>query len=62
MFCEIDIIDCTAGTFYKMFSTEQLFKEGKKKAYFGHFMRILKIYSGIQTLDEEIVNAIKAKT
>ena len=62
LFCEIDIIDCTAGTFIKMFSSDQMFQQAKKKPYFGHFMRILKIYSGIQTLDEEIVNAIKAKT
>lgn len=62
LFCELDIIDCTAGAFMKMFSTEQMFKKALKKPYFGHFMRILKIYSGIQTLDEDIINAIKAKT
>lgn len=35
--------------------------EARKKGYFGHFMRILKIYSGIQTTDEQIVAAIKSK-
>lgn len=40
----------------------KLFESLKKKTCFGHFMRILKIYSGIQTTDESIINAIKAKT
>jgi hypothetical protein len=62
LFCEIDIIDSTAGFFMRQFPIEKLFEEGKKKSYFGHFMRILKIYSGIQTEDQAIVQAIRAKS
>lgn len=34
----------------------------RRKPYFGHLMKIMKIYSGIQTTDEEIVNAIKSRS
>ena len=34
----------------------------RRKSYFGHLMKIMKIYSGIQTTDEEIVNAIKSRS
>lgn len=37
-------------------------EQAKKKPYIGHFMRILKIYSGIQPTNENIIAAIKAKT
>lgn len=57
----MDIIDITATRFLNTFTEEKDQNEGKKKGYFGHFMRILKIYSGIQTTDEEIVSAIKSK-
>lgn len=46
----------------KQFPLEKLFEEGKKKSYFGHFMRILKIYSGIQTEDQGIIQAIRSKS
>jgi len=36
--------------------------QAKSKSYFGHFMRILKIYSGIKPTDERIIAAIKLKT
>jgi hypothetical protein len=62
LFCEIDIIDGTAGYFLRLFPIDRLFEEGRKKLYFGHFMRILKIYSGIQTEDQAIVQAIRGKS
>jgi hypothetical protein len=61
LFCEMDIIEITANKFLSMFPGEKEQSSAKKKGYFGHFMRILKIYSGIQTTDEEIVAAIKSK-
>ena len=45
-----------------MLGSEKMFSEGKKKPYFGHFMRILKIYSGIQTSEADIVEIIKTKS
>ena len=45
-----------------MLGAENMFTEGRKKPYFGHFMRILKIYSGIQTVEESIVGVIKTKS
>ena len=51
MFCEIDIIDLTAGKVMSMYDEGKLFEMMRKKMYFGHFMRILKIYSGIQTTE-----------
>ena len=62
LFCEIDVIEITAGAFEKMLGAENMFNEGRKKPYFGHFMRILKIYSGIQTVEESIVGVIKTKS
>jgi len=35
----------------KQFREENFLEQAKSKAYFGHFMRILKIYSGIQPTD-----------
>ena len=46
----------------RQFPLDRLFEDGKKKAYFGHFMRILKIYSGIQTEDQAIIQAIRSKS
>ncbi len=34
----------------------------RRKAFFGHLMKLMKIYSGIQTTDEDIINAIKIKS
>lgn len=45
-----------------MLPEHNFLQQASKKAYFGHFMRILKIYSGIQPTDEKIIAAIKAKT
>lgn len=47
----------------RMFPDEAtILQQAKKKHFFGHFMRILKIYSGIETKDEEIVAAIRSKS
>jgi hypothetical protein len=62
LFCELDIIDATVNRILRLFPEQNLLAQLKKKAYFGHFMRILKIYSGIQPTDENIIAAIKAKT
>lgn len=62
LFCELDVIEMTAGAFERMFSIDKIFQEGRKKPYFGHFIRILKIYSGIQTTQESIVEVIKTKS
>jgi hypothetical protein len=62
LFCDLDIIDITVSRVLKMFPEDKFYEHIKKKAYFGHFMRILKIYSGIQPVDEKIINSIKAKT
>lgn len=62
LFCELDIIDITVNKMLKLFKEEAFLDQAKSKAYFGHFMRILKIYSGIQPTDERIISAIKAKT
>jgi hypothetical protein len=45
-----------------MLPEKTFLQEAKRKAYIGHFMRILRIYSGIQPTDEQIIAAIKAKT
>ena len=52
----------TVNRVLKMFPEERFYENIKKKAYFGHFMRILKIYSGIQPTDDNIILAIKSKT
>lgn len=62
LFCEVDVIQITAGAFSAKFGFENMFREGRKKPYFGHFMRILKIYSGIQNVEESIVEVIKTKS
>jgi hypothetical protein len=49
LFCEIDIIDLTANRVLGQYEDSKVFETLKRKTYFGHFMRILKIYSGIQT-------------
>ena len=46
----------------RLFPENNLLAQVKRKGYFGHFMRILKIYSGIQPTDENIIAAIKSKT
>ncbi len=45
-----------------MYPEERFYDNIKKKPNFGHFMRILKIYSGIQPTEEKIISAIKSKT
>jgi len=45
-----------------MFQEDKFMEEASKKGYFGHFMRILKIYSGLEQTDKEIIAAIKDKT
>ena len=62
LFCDLDIIDITVSRMLRMFPEDNFLNMAKKKPYFGHFMRILKIYSGIQPTDEAIIAAIKAKT
>jgi hypothetical protein len=62
LFCEIDIIELTANRVLSQYEEGKIFEGLKKKKCFGHFMRILKIYSGIQTTEEAIINAIKSKT
>lgn len=62
LFCDLDIIEATAARVLKAFPENNFLAEVKKKPYVGHFMRILKIYSGIQPTDEAIIAAIKAKT
>jgi hypothetical protein len=34
----------------------------RRRGYFGHLMKIMKIYSGIQTTDDDIINSIKSKS
>jgi|LakMenEpi03Aug12_release.lakeMendotaPanAssembly.Ray.scaffolds.fasta_scaffold3018767_2 hypothetical protein len=34
----------------------------RRKPFFGHLMKIMKIYSGIQTTDDDIINSIKNKS
>ena len=43
------------------YSAEECFKKLKKKGFFGIFIKIIKIYSTIQTTDNEIRNAISEK-
>lgn len=62
LFCDLDIIELTVGRALRLFPEEHFYDNIKRKAYFGHFMRILKIYSGIQPTDEAIISAIKSKT
>lgn len=62
LFCDLDIIDATVSRVLRLFREDNFLAQAKAKPYFGHFMRILKIYSGIQPTDERIIAAIKAKT
>jgi len=62
LFCKLDIIDLTVNRISKMFQEDKFMEEASKKGYFGHFMRILKIYSGLEQTDKEIIAAIKDKT
>lgn len=62
LFCELDIIESTANRMLRLFPQENFLKAASKKPYFGHFMRILRIYSGIKPTDQRIVEAIRAKT
>lgn len=62
LFCDIDIIECTANRMLRLFSHDHFLKHASKKSYFGHFMRILRIYSGIKPTDQRIIEAIKSKT
>lgn len=62
LFCDLDIIDATVSRILRLFKEDNFLQQAQAKPYFGHFMRILKIYSGIQPTDERIIAAIKAKT
>lgn len=62
LFCEVDIIQLTAGKVISLYEDTKIFEILRTKKYFGHFMRILKIYSGIQTTEQVIIDSIKAKT
>lgn len=62
LFCELDIIDITVNRMLKQFREDNFLQQAKNKPFFGHFMRILKIYSGIQPTDDKIIAAIKSKT
>lgn len=62
LFCELDIIDLTANRILRLFPEQNFLALASKKPYFGHFMRILRIYSGIKPTEDSIIDAIKAKT
>ncbi len=67
IFCELKIIDLTAGRYLTLFQNDEqiaasMANNFRRKGYFGHLMKIMKIYSGIQTTDEDIINAIKNKS
>lgn len=46
----------------KNLDKDKALSEMRNHGYFGTFMHILKIYSAIQTFDEDISNAIKSKS
>lgn len=50
----MNIIARTAGRI-----SNEKFQQLKGKGYFGHLMRIIKIYSSIQTTDEKIIRVIR---
>lgn len=54
LFCEIDIIGRTANVVIN--------REKRFLGYYGHLMRIIKIYSSIQTINESIIQTIKNYT
>ena len=54
LFCEVSIIELTGKRVIDTFSSQDSFKVMKRKGYFGLLIRIIKIYSGIQTLDKDI--------
>lgn len=67
IFCEVKIIDITAGRYLNQFQNDEQVVASmgcgfRRKGYFGHLMKIMKIYSGIQTTDEDIVNSIRSKS
>lgn len=62
LFCDLDIIELTASRILRLFPEQEFLSAASKKPYFGHFMRILRIYSGIKPTDDSIIDAIKAKT
>lgn len=56
IFCEAKIIDITAGRYLSQFQNDEQIAASmgcayRRKGYFGHLMKIMKIYSGIQTTD-----------
>lgn len=52
LFCEVDIIGRTLPVVAK--------PEASKMSFHGHLMKIIKIYSSIKTVNEKIINHIKA--
>lgn len=53
-FCGMNIIARTAGRI-----AGEKFQQLKSRGYFGHLMRIIKIYSSIQTTNEAIIKVIR---
>jgi hypothetical protein len=67
IFCEAKIIDITAGRYLSNFPNDEQIAVSmgttyRRKGFFGHLMKIMKIYSGIQTTDDDIINSIKSKS
>lgn len=62
MFCEISIIDLTTKRLLDTFQDEAPFEKARKRGYFGPLMKIVKIYSSIETRNEKIKSAITAKS
>jgi hypothetical protein len=55
LFCELDIIGKTAN----LIVDKDTNKELKRMGFYGHLMKIIKIYSSIQTINENIIQTIK---
>lgn len=53
LFCEISVIDLTVSKILSLYPDGEL-EQAMKKPYFGIFMKIVKIYSGIETTDDNI--------
>lgn len=52
LFCEVDVIGRTANVAIKA--------EMRAMGFYGHLIRVIKIYSGIQTTNDNIIRTIKA--
>jgi hypothetical protein len=54
IFCEAKIIDLTAAKYMTEFTSDENLASSmgnsyRRKGYFGHLMKVMKIYSSIQT-------------